>query len=299
LALEGRGGVISSATYKIGAWPWELPHWPTAFNGIVNLVDEIWVPTSFVLQSFLPLKALAPIDIHHVPPPVEIPMPTANVRVEYGLPPGDFLFYVLFDGNSWLSRKNPLAGVHAFQKAFSAREIGVGLVIKAMNIRSGNPMWEEVMRIAAKDSRIYILTETLSRQAVINFMSSCNAYVSLHRSEGFGRVIAEAMLLGQPTVTTNFSGNVDFCTDQTSFLVGGEFRSLAVEDYIFSDGQYWCDPDIDTAALRMREVLEDTAKRETLAAAGKKLIKSRYSVAAVSADYHVRLSALFAKLGVS
>ncbi len=298
LALEGSGALVESPTYKIGAWPWELPHWPADFNGVVNLVDEIWAQSRFVAQSYAPLKAIADVDVHHVPLSVQIPSPTENVRQKYNLPADRFLFYVMFDGNSWLTRKNPLAGVLAFQKAFSGGTSGVGLVIKAMNIRPGQPMWEEITRIAARDSRIHIISETLSRQEVINLMASCDAYVSLHRSEGFGRVIAESMLLGQPTIVTNFSGNVDFCTEETSFLVNGDVVPLVAGDYIFAEGQYWCDPDIDEAAQRLREVLDDAAARDRRSAAGKRLIESAFSVEAVCRAYRERLDIVFEKLAI-
>ena len=298
LVLEGSGALIGSHTYKIGAWPWELPNWPSAFSGVVNLVDEIWAQSKFVARSYAPLASLAPVEIHHVPLAVEIPAPTQNVRANYGLPHDDFLFYVMFDGNSWLTRKNPLAGVMAFQKAFKGCGKGVGLVIKAMNIRSGQSMWEKIVQIAAQDTRVHIITDTLSRQDVINLMASCDAYISLHRSEGFGRVIAEAMLLGQPTVATNFSGNVDFCTNDTCFLVDGELKPLAPRDYIFADDQYWCNPDTDMAAEKLREVLEDGEKRRTLAAAGKNMIESQFSAAAVSREYQKRLASVFGKLGI-
>ncbi|WP_143135319.1 glycosyltransferase family 4 protein [Burkholderia ubonensis] len=299
LVLEGSGALIESPTYKIGAWPWELPNWPATFNGVVNLVDEIWAQSKFVAKSYAPLASLAPVEIHHVPLAVEIPAPTQNVRARYGLPANDFLFYVMFDGNSWLTRKNPLAGVTAFQKAFEKEQgSGVGLVIKAMNIRPGQPMWEEIVKIAARDARVHVITDTLSRQDVINLMASCDAYISLHRSEGFGRVIAEAMLLGQPTVATNFSGNVDFCTSDTCFLVDGELTPLTAGDYIFADGQYWCNPEIDIAAERLREVLEDDDKRRERAAAGKNMIESHFSRAAISRVYQKRLASVFDKLGV-
>ena len=287
LALEGGRRIIESDTYKIGAWPWELPQWPSAFGMVHKFVDEIWAQSAFV-QTALARQGETPV--HRMPMGVEIPAPVATERARFGLPEGKFLFYLMFDGNSWLSRKNPVAGVRAFQQAFAAGGSGVGLVIKAMNIRDDDLIWREVAEIAATDNRIHLISERLSRQDSINFMASCDAYISLHRSEGFGRVIAEAMAIGQPVVVTNFSGNVDFCDDQTSYLVDGDLVPLRPGDYLFYEGQYWCDPDVSIAASQLVRVVEDVKERERIAAAGKCRIETDYSIEAVGRAYAKRLA---------
>lgn len=287
LALEGGRKIIESDTYKIGAWPWELPQWPSAFGKVHTFVDELWAQSKFV-QTALGRQAETPV--HHMPMSVEIPAPVAAVRGRFGLPEGEFLFYLMFDGNSWLTRKNPVAGVRAFQEAFAKGQSGVGLVIKAMNIRDDDPIWREVAEIAAKDNRIHLISERLSRQDSIDFMACCDAYISLHRSEGFGRVIAEAMVIGQPVVVTNFSGNVDFCDANTSFLVDGELVPLRPGDYLFHEGQYWCDPDVSAAARQLVRIVDDAKERERIAAAGKLRIQTDYSIDAVGKAYAKRLT---------
>jgi glycosyltransferase involved in cell wall biosynthesis len=292
LALEGGRKLVDSRNYNVGAWPWELPHWPTAFSRIDQFVDEIWAQSRFVQATF---RKLGDTPVQHMPMAVEVPEPTERVRGRFRLPERDFLFYLMFDGNSWLTRKNPLAGVQAFQQAFDASAIGVGLVVKAMNIRESDPIWQCIRGLASRDKRIHIVSERLTRQDSINFMASCDAYISLHRSEGFGRVIAEAMLLGQPVVVTNFSGNVDFCDDKTSFLVDGELVPLRAGDYLFSEGQYWCDPDVSIAAEQLRRTVDDAALRERIAEAGKHRITRDYSVGAVAQAYARRLSEIGGK----
>jgi glycosyltransferase involved in cell wall biosynthesis len=121
-------------------------------------------------------------------------------------------------------------------------------------------------------------------------MACCDAYISLHRSEGFGRVIAEAMALGQPVVATNFSGNVDFCDEQTAFLVDGELVPLRPGDYLFHEGQYWCDPDVEIAAGQIARVFGDADMRQRIAKAGRARIERDYSMAAVAHAYAQRLN---------
>ncbi|WP_253189618.1 glycosyltransferase family 4 protein [Paraburkholderia fungorum] len=287
LALEGGRKLIDAPTHKIGAWPWELPHWPSAFGKVHEMVDEIWAQSRFVQSVY---RRLGDTPVHHMPMAVEVPAPQNPERARFGLPSGEFLFYLMFDGNSWLSRKNPLAGVRAFKEAFGESSSGVGLVIKAMNVRDEDPVWREVLSLASNDSRMHIVSERLSRQDTIDFMACCDAYISLHRSEGFGRVIAEAMALGQPVVATNFSGNVDFCDPDTAFLVDGELVPLRPGDYLFSEGQYWCDPDVSIAAQQLKRMIEDTPARKQIAQAGNARIQRDYSVEAVARAYQRRLS---------
>jgi glycosyltransferase involved in cell wall biosynthesis len=287
LALEGGRKLIDAPTHKIGAWPWELPHWPSAFGKVHQMVDEIWAQSKFVQSVY---SRLGDTPVHHMPMAVEVPAPLNPERARFGLPANDFLFYLMFDGNSWLSRKNPLAGVRAFKEAFSESSPGVRLVIKAMNVRDEDPVWREVLALAANDRRIHIVSERLSRQDTIDFMACCDAYISLHRSEGFGRVIAEAMALGQPVVATNFSGNVDFCEPDTAFLVDGELVPLRPGDYLFSEGQYWCDPDVSIAAEQLKRMIEDAPLRKRVAEAGYARIRRDYSVEAVARAYQRRLA---------
>ncbi len=294
LTLEGGRRLVESDTYRIGAWPWELPHWPSAFGPADAFVDEIWAQSHFVEAAY---TRLGSPRVKHMPMAVVIPEPREIDRKRFGLPEHDFLFYLMFDGNSWLTRKNPVAGVMAFKQAFARETSGVGLVVKAMNVRDDDPTWRQVRELAVADDRIHIVSERLDRQDTIDFMASCDAYISLHRSEGFGRVIAEAMALGQPVIVTNFSGNVDFCDEETSLLVDGELVPLRAGDYLFHEGQYWCDPDIGIASKQIARAFGDAALRERIARAGRARIKRDYSMAAVARAYEQRLNEIRQMVG--
>jgi glycosyltransferase involved in cell wall biosynthesis len=220
-----------------------------------------------------------------------VPAPTGASRAQFGLPANRFHFLVMFDGNSWLSRKNPIAAVRAFKSAFGT-ERGVGLVIKAISLDRTSAAWQALEAELNGDDRVVVIDRTMGRVELTQLMASCDAYVSLHRSEGFGRIIGESMLLGLPTVTTNFSGNVDFCTPQTSFLVDGTLVALTPSDYIFHEGQYWCDPDVDQARQQMRRVFEQRDEARAVAQAARHNIQTHYSIEAVAAAYRSRLREL-------
>jgi glycosyltransferase involved in cell wall biosynthesis len=295
LALEGGRSFIDDPDYKIGAWPWELPHWPIAFDRAYQFVDEIWAQSKFVAEAF---SRRSDMPVHYMPMAVDIPAPTRNMRQELALPLTDFLFYALFDGNSWLSRKNPSAAIKAFCKAFASSERGVGLVVKTMNVKADDLLWQEIQKLASTDSRIHLVNVVMSRQDIVNFMHSCDAYISLHRSEGFGRVIAESMLLGKPVVTTNFSGNVDYCDESTAYLVDGELVPLKAGDYLMAEGQYWAEPDVDLASRQMQDLMQDKDKRFRISASGQRVITSRYSIEAVASRYRERLDIIDNRLVV-
>jgi glycosyltransferase involved in cell wall biosynthesis len=175
-------------------------------------------------------------------------------RKSLGLPDKPFLFLFVFDFNSYLARKNPQAVIAAFQQAFPQGDASVGLVLKTMNSRPNEEAWDDFARQCAADPRIVLLNHTLDRALVLGLVNACDAYVSLHRAEGFGRTLAEAMLLGKPVVGTDFSGSTDFLTTMTGYPVKWRKKMLKTGDYPFietGEGAYWADPDIDHAAAQL------------------------------------------------
>ena len=152
--------------------------------------------------------------------------------------------------------------------------------------------WDSVLRLCEGDSRISIISGTLPREEVAALQSLSDCFVSLHRAEGFGRNIAEAMLLGKPVITSNFSGNIDFTNEVTAFMVGGNTIPVETDQYSFSEGQYWFDADVTIAAERMQQCIEDTTERTRRAAAGKEFVRTHYAPRAVGDRYFARLQTL-------
>ena len=252
-----RGNELFSGRYNIGWWPWELPVWPKNWNCVFDLVDEVWAATQFTYTMYLDAAARSlstSPSVSLMPMPATIDRLTHVTRETLGIPEEKFLFLYVFDFNSYLARKNPFATVLAFRHAFDEKDDSVGLVLKTMNADPFDPKWNEFIQECAKDARITIIDKTLERGEVLGLIEACDAYISLHRSEGFGRTLAEAMLLGKPVIATNFSGNVDFLTDKTGFPV--EWRRVAVSpgDYPYvttDDFAWWADPLAESAATNM------------------------------------------------
>ena len=293
LNFEGGEDLLNRKSYKIGAWPWELPYWPVQFEKITNFANEIWAQSEYVFNCFSKLRD---IPVYRMPMVVDIGIPKKINRSYLKIKEDAFIFYTMFDGNSILSRKNPIATVLAFEAAFkNKRNANVSLVIKAMNINADNIEWRKIREIANSDSRIIIIDQHLEKSYLINLMSTFDAFISLHRSEGFGRVIAEAMLLGQPVITSNFSGNIDFCNHDTSYLVDGHLVGVGKNEYHFSEGQYWFEPDINIAAHQMIKVYENPSETLRISQNAKKYIQENYSIQSAGNFYKNRLS-LIAKI---
>ncbi len=238
--------------YNIGWWPWELPVWPQHWQAVFELVDEVWAASTFTADTY---RLACGLPVHLMPLPVDISRAHAVGRASLGLPTDSFLFLFVFDCNSLLRRKNPLAVVKAFRTAFAVQDASVGLVLKAMNARADDPLWRALQRASANDPRIVLLTETMERGTVLGLTQACDAYVSLHRAEGFGRTLAEAMLFGKPVVATDFSGSTDFVTDQTGFPVAWARQNVLPGEYPYvetADAPWWAEPDVAQAARQLK-----------------------------------------------
>ncbi|MBT8537150.1 glycosyltransferase family 4 protein [Polynucleobacter paneuropaeus] len=294
MATEGGRYFFSRDLYKIGAWPWELSFIPDALKYSELLVNEVWAQSSYVYKA---LSTSLTVPIIKMPMAVSIPAISKELdRGKFNLPEESFIFFTVFDGNSWLKRKNPMAVVTAFQKAFPKSQKDVSLVIKAMNVEKTHVDWIRILKIAESDSRVLIVNEVFSKKKLIDFMSLCDAFVSLHRSEGFGRSIAEAMLLGKPVIASNYSGNLDFCDQENSYLVDGEIISLRKDDYPYGEMQCWFDPATSSAASQMRKILDDREAAYCKSQKAKNNIIDKYSIEAVAKKYKERLDKILLKI---
>jgi glycosyltransferase involved in cell wall biosynthesis len=288
--FEGLSGF--SADHLIGYWPWELSRWPSRVTLPQRIADEIWCSTRFIVDSLMPVTTK---PIIHMPLPVTIDMATLpGADAASDLPPDRFNFVFVFDGFSYFERKNPLGVIQAFQLAFpKADGHDVGLTIKAMNAHQ-LPIMQALKMFAAADSRINLIYETWDRPRVMQLVASADALISLHRSEGFGRLMAEAMLLGTPVITSDYSGNRDFCTTDTAFMVGGRLKPLLEDQYIYWNGQEWFEPSVEEAAEHMRSIFRDPGIAAGKVKRARDNIQHNYSLEACGHRYANRINEILA-----
>lgn len=288
LLFLGQGDVLAGR-YNICGWQWELPKWPERWQRLMEMPDEIWAQSRFLQVMF---SQATDRPVVYVPSAVDIPCFEPKARQYFGLPEQPFAFLSVFDCNAWYQRKNPLAAVRAFQLAFPLAERGVQLIVKMMNSRPEVLEHQELMRLAAMDDRIVVIDQFLTREDMLALLNCANVFVSLHRSEGFGRVVAECMLLGKPVISTNYSGSTDFAHAGTAYVVDGPLIPLKEGDYADHAGQYWMDPDIELAATAMKRCLENPEDTATMAARGKAYIQEHHRIESVASQYADRLKAI-------
>lgn len=274
--------------YTIGYWAWELSRFPQQWHPAIGFVDEIWAPSRFI-QSAIGEVTQKPVV--HMPLCVELSPFERLPRAAFGLEEDECVFAFSFDCHSYITRKNPQAVVRAFKQAFPNGE-RARLVIKAMNSDVAGRRWDEFLRIIGNDPRITVFDATWPKDKLLALINAADCYVSLHRSEGFGRGPAEAMLLNKIVISTDYSGTCDYCTSENSLLVKSAMTGLSEADYPFGDGQHWAEPDIRMAAEQMGRVFDRTDDINARADKGRREIEENFSKHAIGRRYQDRLAAL-------
>jgi GT2 family glycosyltransferase/glycosyltransferase involved in cell wall biosynthesis/SAM-dependent methyltransferase len=281
------GDAFASSRYNIGFWAWELSQWPPEFDLALDMVDEVWAISDFVAQSVRTRARIPILTMHEA---VTVPdLAPGYTKSHYGLPEDSFVFYFIFDAASHLDRKNPLAVVKAFTAAFPGDEPRVHLLLKTMNVETAGPLWDQLLREVSGNPRITILAERTSKEEVLGLNLACDAFISLHRSEGFGRCVAEAMAYGKPVIVTDYSGTRDFATADTACLVSYRLIPVPAGAYPFHKGQVWADPDIEHAASLMRRIASDEQHRTSIALAGQRIIRDNFNQEVMGQRYAKRL----------
>lgn len=258
---------------------WELEKAPAAWRPFLKRIHEIWAPNSFIASSFEqifdgPIKVIQPV--------VNLEDISECSRAEFGMRSNCFYFMFSFDYYSSVYRKNPLGVLEAFRLAFPRGDENAGLVVKTNGKPELYPDFVTALREAVeRDERIIVVDGHLSRDKMLGLMQASDAYVSLHRAEGFGLGMAEAMGLGKIVIATDYSGNRDFLTAETGFPVPYRMRIVGSHEYAYAEGQQWAEPDVQSAADIMKEVAINSAIALERQHEGQEFIYNQYGVKTV------------------
>jgi glycosyltransferase involved in cell wall biosynthesis len=260
IAMLRLGRDFLHGKHVIGYWAWELPAAPSEWRLGVPFVHDIWVPSRFTADALSTLAAGR--SVHVVPPPVAIDVTPTNLMERDATRP--FTVLTIFNMASSFARKNPCATISAFRSAFGD-DPHARLIIKLANMSTYPQGLELIEAAIAEVKNITLVGASLEKSALNALYSDADVLISLHRSEGFGLTLAEAMLRGLPVIATNWSGNVDFLTDDTGIPV--PYRVVSAQD---PQGTYqhpelcWADADIEAAAAALRRLRADPALRRKL-----------------------------------
>lgn len=280
--------VFDASEYNIGCWHWELPELPDAWLDAANVLDEIWAPTSFVQSA---ISAKVSIPVVHMPHGVEVTEVEPYTPQQLGVPAGRFTFLCMFDFDSIAARKNPLGAAEAFRRAFP-NPANAALLIKTTSADGHRAAHAQLAATLRAIPGVHLVDRTLSRAQTNGLVAACDAVVSLHRSEGFGLVMAEAMDLGKPVIATGWSGNMDFMNSGNSCPVAYDLVTLDRDHGPYRAGQTWAEPDLDDAAQLMVRVAEDAAFRERISTRARQTIRTQFSPRAAGERYRNRLRRL-------
>jgi glycosyltransferase involved in cell wall biosynthesis len=272
--------------FNIGFWHWELPEMLDEHLTGFRRLSEVWAPSAFVQDA---VSKKSPIPVVRMPHAIRFSTsPDAN-RQRFSLPEGRFLFLMVYDFSSLQERKNPAAVLEAFDRAFSRDNARATLVVKTQNANHHPQDLAELRERLSGRRDVVWINETLSRQDVYDLYAVCDAFVSLHRSEGWGMGPIEAMFLGKPVVATNWSGNVDFMRPDNSLPVNYRLVKIDRDVGPYRAGQTWADPEIEHASWLMRRVMDDDELRARISREAMRTVREDYSPEVIGRRIRARL----------
>lgn len=239
--------------YNIAFWLWELEDFPDEWVPYIRLLDEIWTPSEFISES---IRKKTDKSVYTVPYYVTAETDTQKYdRAYFGLPDDKFLYLMMYDVQSITERKNPEGVIQAFQQAFQPDHGRAGLVIK-LNSASDADIARIRADIGAYEN-VYLINRNMSKTEVNSLVADVDVFVSLHRAEGFGLVLAEAMLNHVPTIATNWSANTEFMNAECACMVDYKLITLEKEIPPYHKGCRWAEPDLQEAAEYMKRLEAD------------------------------------------
>lgn len=272
--------------YNIGVWAWELPRFPERWYDRFAYYDEIWVASSFIAN---PLSQVSPVPVVLVPPVLtpEKKGRRGRGRERLGVQAEEFVFLFIFDFHSRAERKNPLAVIEAFKLAFDRAE-PVRLVIKCVNARADSANWAR-MQESSQGYPVSLYDGYWSADEIRDLMAACDAYVSLHRAEGTGLTVTDAMAYGKPVIATGWSGNMNFMNVSNSYPVRYELVEIKQSAGQYRAGETWAEPSVEHAAELMRRLYENPDEALSRGLAAQKEIEALYSEEGVARTIQGRL----------
>lgn len=279
-----------SGKYNIGIWYWETSRFPARWIPLLRFYDEIWATSSFTVQS---LSKVSPIPVVKMRYPlfVDTSLIDRTARRKLDLQDDQCVFLFVFDFASVLERKNPLALISAFEQAFSHNDKAV-LVLSHIN-STLNPSWARKLEKASANLNVKILSKHLSEQEYVSVLAACDCYVSLHRSEGLGLPMAEAMYLGKTVIATAYGGNVDFMNASNSLPLDYKLVELDRDYGPYEKGSLWAEPDVEQAVELMRSVCADRELARAIGRSAADNIREFMNPAIASQEIRARLEFVY------
>ncbi len=267
--LETNPELLSENRLNVSWNIWELSVVPPVWAKSLQMMDALVAESDFIRHTFdFSISGVKTITAPH---PLALPEGIQPDREKFGLPLEGTIFITSFDPYSDPVRKNPEAVFAAFQQAVGDDQ-GAHLVLKLNNAKAGgefHPAVQALQESCAAHPRIHLFTETLDYVDVLSLYASSDVYVSLHRAEGLGLGLMEAMMLGKPVVATAWSGNMSFMDHANACLVDYDLipvqgSTLAYSADVLGGSAVWADAHVEEAAAWMKRLVDDPELREEI-----------------------------------
>lgn len=289
VVMKNLGRAWVNERYNIGFWAWEMPEFPDQWLDRFDLLDEVWVPSTYVNQA---VAAKSPVPVITIPHVIDIDTAGAQryPREHFGIDRQAFVFVSMFDTHSIAQRKNPFGSILAFQQAFAADDINVQLVIKVNNADAASTA---VLRDCIGNyNNILVLDQHFDRTQTDSLINCSDCYVSLHHAEGFGLGPAEAMALGKVALLTDWSGNTEYMTTDNCVPVSYSLRKLGKDYGPYAAHQHWAVPDIQHAAREMKDLAGNPARVQAIGKRAKSSIEQNFSAQAIGERMRTRMQSI-------
>lgn len=279
--------------YNIVFPAWELPHYPAQWARSLEQCNEVWAASGFACES---IRAAVKVPVLHIPNACEPHVGAPIGRAHFGIPESRLAILFFFDFWSYPSRKNPRAVIETFRRLLDLRPDANAQLVLKLNHSSHDPaVLAEIGAATARfGDRVTVIDATLTNNETKNLVRCCDVFLSLHRSEGFGRGPAEAMFFGKPVIATGWSGNMEYMNDNNSCPVRYSLIPVGPDEYPFAANQVWADPDIGHAAELLVQLVDDPAYSKALGERARRHMMENFSDRVLGARYRARFEAIAA-----
>lgn len=266
--------------YNIGYWFCEVPKIPSQWANQLRYFDEIWTASAFCQNAIM---RTANIPVMDIPLLIESQSLTNNINKKLVLngDMGKIRFLTIFNTYSDAERKNILFSIKAFIEAFNSGQ-NVEYVIKVSNLEYDTRLSAILKNIELKYSFIKIIDGYVSDDEITDIYDAADVYVSLHRAEGFGLTISDAMAKGIPVITTDYSGNMEFCRHKDTNLVESDLVSVGHERLRYKSSDVWAEPKLESAVSVMRSVYKNYKEHLLKAQIARQRLRNEFSIDVIS-----------------
>jgi len=270
---------------------WELAKYPAEWACQLDRFDEIWAPSRFIYDS---LRRACTKPVIHMPLACEVVLTSFLGRRYFGIPEDNYTFLFFYDLRSYTTRKNPQAIVRAFRALLAIHPFSKAhLVIKVNGVGKNPEAFHQLSReLDDLEDHVTLFQRVMTSNEIKNLVRCCDCFVSLHRSEGYGLGIAEAMVLGKPVIATAFSGNMDFMSPDASYGIGYTLVPLNEGDYPHYRDQVWAEPDWEKASSCMATLIDDPEKGRAIGKRASAHMRLRFGYRPIGLNYFNRLEVI-------